>query len=131
MSTHSTGVKLGSLVFFGAVSALLSGACFGQPASAAAAATDGSPSGSPGNGRCGGIAGLQCTPDEWCEYDNPGSCGSGDQMGTCRSRPEVCTKDCPGVTGCDGQFYCNACMAHRAGFDLQGSAMARDQIHLD
>ena len=127
MSTRSIGVKLGSLMTFGAVSALLCGACYGQPASAAAAAT-GEPS---GTGRCGGLVGLDCNPNEWCEYDNPGMCGSGDQMGTCRTRPQGCTKDCPGVTGCDGKFYCNACMAHQAGFDVQGLAMALGSACVD
>ena len=120
MSTRSIGVRLGSLVIFGAVSVLLSGAGPGQPASAEAA--DRPPAGR----QCGGFLGLQCNPDEWCEYDNPGSCGNADQGGACRPRPQVCTKDCPGVTGCDGEFYCNACMAHRAGYDVQGSAIARE-----
>lgn len=26
-----------------------------------------------------------------------------------------CTADCPGVKGCDGKFYCNACEAARHG----------------
>jgi hypothetical protein len=27
----------------------------------------------------------------------------------------VCPQDCPGVTGCDGQFYCNECKANQQG----------------
>lgn len=26
-----------------------------------------------------------------------------------------CTADCPGVTGCDGQTYCNECVAAQHG----------------
>jgi hypothetical protein len=26
-----------------------------------------------------------------------------------------CTQDCPGITGCDGKVYCNACEAARQG----------------
>lgn len=28
---------------------------------------------------------------------------------------DICTADCPGVTGCDGNFYCNECEATRNG----------------
>jgi hypothetical protein len=30
----------------------------------------------------------------------------------------ICTDDCPGVCGCDGKAYCNACSARRAGVNL-------------
>ena len=32
---------------------------------------------------------------------------------------DACTMDCPGVTGCDGQTYCNECEAHRHGIKLK------------
>jgi hypothetical protein len=44
-------------------------------------------------------------------------CGYADQTGHCEPRPGGCTKDCPGVCGCDGKFYCNVCEAHAAGVD--------------
>src|SRR5262249_13181293 len=38
--------------------------------------------------------------------------------GICRTTIGIlCTADCPGVCGCDGKFYCNACVAHVAGTD--------------
>ena len=27
----------------------------------------------------------------------------------------LCPQDCPGVTGCDGNFYCNECAANQQG----------------
>jgi hypothetical protein len=70
---------------------------------------------------CGTIAGLTCAPNEWCDYTenapNELTCGGADDGGTCRPRPPGCPADCPGVCGCDGKFYCNACVAHQAGID--------------
>ncbi len=28
---------------------------------------------------------------------------------------DICTQDCPGVKGCDGKTYCNACIAQSKG----------------
>jgi len=30
-----------------------------------------------------------------------------------------CTADCPGVTGCDGNFYCNECIANSNGIRVE------------
>lgn len=30
-----------------------------------------------------------------------------------------CPTDCPGVTGCDGKFYCNECEANRNGIRVK------------
>jgi hypothetical protein len=30
-----------------------------------------------------------------------------------------CTADCPGVTGCDGNFYCNECIANQQGIRVE------------
>ena len=32
-----------------------------------------------------------------------------------KHKDDACTCDCPGVTGCDGKFYCNMCGMHTNG----------------
>jgi hypothetical protein len=66
---------------------------------------------------CGGLAGLQCDGNSYCDYAPAAHCGNADVQGTCQPRPQVCPQDCPGTCGCDGRFYCNACIAQSAGFD--------------
>lgn len=34
-------------------------------------------------------------------------------------KDRACTMDCPGVTGCDGKTYCNACIAATNGIRIQ------------
>ena len=70
---------------------------------------------------CGGKAGIPCAPGEFCAYDPPGSCGNADGGGLCKPSPAVCTTDCPGVCGCNGQIYCNACEANAAGVDVSAT----------
>jgi hypothetical protein len=60
---------------------------------------------------CGGA----CDDGEYCDYDAD-TCGGGE--GACAPRPDECTDDCPGVCGCDGEDYCNACDAAAAGVDV-------------
>jgi hypothetical protein len=63
----------------------------------------------------------------FCDYDEKAAvCGQGDITGICTVRPNNCTEDCPGVCGCDGKFYCNACMAHKAGLDDHPMATCAD-----
>lgn len=35
------------------------------------------------------------------------------------SKDAFCTLDCPGVVGCNGKKYCNACEAARVGITVQ------------
>jgi hypothetical protein len=65
---------------------------------------------------CGGIAGVQCTALDWCDF--PGdTCGAGDQQGQCRAR-DATGYDCTtAVCGCDGHSYKSACAAHENGVD--------------
>jgi hypothetical protein len=67
---------------------------------------------------CGGKIGKPCGPDEFCQFDPAAQCGVFDSTGICQPKPSGCTDDCPGVCGCDGKFYCNACGAHHAGVDV-------------
>ncbi len=67
---------------------------------------------------CGGVAGLACGDKEWCDYPDSNACGAGDFFGTCRSRPEVCTRIYLPVCGCDGMTYPNRCEAQTNGVDV-------------
>ncbi len=67
---------------------------------------------------CAGKLGQLCGPDEWCQFEPSAACGNFDGSGVCQPKPNGCTDDCPGVCGCDGQVYCNACSAHQAGVDV-------------
>ncbi|WP_433926254.1 hypothetical protein AB3662_25340 [Sorangium cellulosum] len=69
---------------------------------------------------CGARSGGTCGAEEYCDFPDD-SCGTFDTVGQCADRPDVCTADCPGVCGCDGQFYCNACTAQMAGVDVSES----------
>jgi hypothetical protein len=67
---------------------------------------------------CGGFTGTQCPTGSFCDYAPTDLCGAFDATGICRGGGvSPCTADCPGVCGCDGKFYCNACVAHNAGTD--------------
>jgi hypothetical protein len=69
---------------------------------------------------CGGLTGAVCASDEYCDF--PNGCGGDDSTGVCKKRPQGCTADCPGVCGCDGKVYCNACGANAMGVDTDPTA---------
>lgn len=58
-----------------------------------------------------------CAASEFCDFPGDASCGG---EGTCSPRPEACPADCPAICGCDGQVYCNACVAQGMGVDMAG-----------
>lgn len=66
---------------------------------------------------CGGIAGIVCPADQYCDkFPKDDVCGGGDMMGQCYPRPTNCPPtDCPGVCGCNHKTYCNTCGAAMEG----------------
>jgi len=80
---------------------------------------------------CGGFASLRCPEPNatFCDFPDKMACGQTDATGMCAVRPDTCTEDCPGVCGCDGKFYCNACLAHRAGTDDVPMGTCSDASH--
>jgi hypothetical protein len=75
---------------------------------------------------CGGFAGIPCKPNQWCDYQSL-SCGIGDQFGTCRPKPELCTKEHSPVCGCNGHTYSNACMAATDGQSVSYAGPCRSE----
>lgn len=65
----------------------------------------------PGFGRCDG--------ETFCRFPDESPCGDGGVAGVCEARPRACTRDCPGVCGCEGQRFCNVCVAHARGFSTR------------
>ena len=64
-------------------------------------------------GACGGLAGIQCTADEYCDYSN-NQCGSTDGAAAC---PDIFSPTC----ACDGEVYSSACDAAAHGFDVSAN----------
>ncbi len=64
--------------------------------------------------------------DCWGDADCPPGSYCAKQKGECLAEGicepiasgVICTADCPGVCGCDGEFYCNECMALGAGVNV-------------
>lgn len=68
---------------------------------------------------CGGMTGAYClNASDYCHYEPADQCGAADRMGTCRARPEVCTREYRPVCGCDGQTHPNPCEANAAGTSI-------------
>jgi hypothetical protein len=93
----------------------------GSPDGGGGSGGSGGTSGDGGGGasadkKCGGIAGLTCGPSEWCDFAGE-TCGSGDELGDCKTQ-EANPANCGDVVcACDGKTYPTACRAHLAGFD--------------
>jgi hypothetical protein len=61
-----------------------------------------------------------CPVDEYCAFDGVDACGANSALGHCVQRPTVCPFECvdPMLCACNGQRYCNECLARAAGFDV-------------
>jgi hypothetical protein len=97
-----------------------SGGSAGSGGTAGTGGSGGTAGSDAGSGEpCGGIASLQCSAPEtmYCDFPESMTCGASDGTGICTPRPESCVAGGPGVCGCDGKPYTNACEAHRAGTD--------------
>ncbi|MEM9876260.1 MAG: Kazal-type serine protease inhibitor domain-containing protein [Myxococcota bacterium] len=72
---------------------------------------------------CGGILGVACPSEQFCDFET-GGCGFDDGQGVCVARPT----DCPEtvfdpVCGCDGQTYDSVCFANLAGISVQNQGV--------
>jgi len=74
---------------------------------------------------CGGFPGFVCADTDWCDYPIGATCGIGDQFGTCRPRPDFCTREYMPVCACNGKTYPNACQAAATGSDVAYSGTCR------
>lgn len=80
-----------------------------------------------GDRTCGGPQGGSCGDAQFCYYDREESlCGMGKLEGSCRDKPEACTRLYNPVCGCDGRTYGNRCMAHQAGVNVTAEAACEE-----
>lgn len=67
---------------------------------------------------CGGLLGLECEDDEFCNFPLDALCGAADQTGICEIIPVVCPEIFAPVCGCDDETYDNECFANAEGVSV-------------
>lgn len=68
-----------------------------------------------GGTACGSRGMATCGADEFCDYAPAAMCGAADHPGTCRKRPQICTREFVPVCGCGDVTYPNDCERRAAG----------------
>ena len=85
-----------------------------------------------GGTTCGGIAGLDCPANEFCNYEESaggqGCEGIADAAGVCQTQPRACTREYAPVCSCDRRSHSNTCEAHAAGASIlhEGACTEKD-----
>jgi hypothetical protein len=75
---------------------------------------------------CG--AGLgDCDATAFCRFPSGSPCGEDGVTGVCELRPVGCRRDCPGVCGCNGARFCNACVAESRGFSVRDDDTCKEK----
>jgi hypothetical protein len=74
---------------------------------------------------CGGLRGMPCAADEFCDFPPDAACGLADGAGTCAPLPDDCSDVFAPVCGCDGATYSNACLANAAGTSVASNGQCK------